>query len=1005
MTYIVTKIIKGNPYLYEVRSERDGDRVRQVFVRYLGRADRAGAMERQAVVPEAVSVAPETLMVEPEQVMPEVSPEVTFLEQNPDEQLTFRRTTATKKDNIIVENSDDTSRGKYKLTVVDTVDNDIKAVEYFDDLTGSIKENFGKSGSVELITGVAPATPEAVEPEASTPEVKPEKLEINLPPILKDDVQTWFLQLPQPIQAQIRKIEYVDDPSKLRLGHGSASYHHETGVITLSSIGKSRHNFLHEVGHTVMENAMDNGDFSPLQEFMQKYESSEQPALNVKQLYNETSKKFPKWNNSEISEYLYTANKEYRDWSEAFANEFIFKVPQSITPEVTPTEAIPKVSTQMAKFLEWVEKDGLVTPREFRIGRGFKVRQDAILRGFVVLKGNRHALTGEGIKQLLKPPAVKPTPIPTPTAPEKGVTPVKEVELIEPTTLKITPEVTPLKVIKGETEKEYIERNLTGIGAQRKGNRELLKIEYRERTRGTRWNPVTKQVESSPKYQPELSTPEVTSPSAEPEVKEPWEMTRREYRISEYAPKVDAIQQAISEGKPIILTTHLRATQLTKPEHIRLSGSTVEIPQGRKWIALTDDQVQSLSGQAGIKPVPFEERVYHHAEVEKAISEGKIVSPEVLKDYPELAKPSPEAITPPTEDEAPEPISPTEVLINTEASAEALPRVGDTVSGLVVRKDIPNQESIESTLDDWEVLPGIREIPTSNIGDIAQPKFYSVEQEETTRELAEQIKESGEINPLIVVVEDTGDYILEGSHRLDALRLLGIKSFPAQVVINRESLPIVPEAASVTDDAKEYKQDKVIYSKFIKQDYDPHGSELGKPAKVRRVHVGEVDGKPAWADGFMMELNAVPEKIKASKGYKEITTTSPTKFSSLIPDYGKDGREVKPLLVDPIDEELAPVDQLEKVYLSNMGELKIGEEEKRAFADKKYIDYFIGQYPDAKFIVKSISSPIVVQSKSEIVGVVMPVFAEPHIPEFSALAKKLYAPASPEGVGDNGEEG
>jgi hypothetical protein len=41
MSYLTIKIIKNNPYLYQVRSEREGDRVRQVFERYLGRADRA----------------------------------------------------------------------------------------------------------------------------------------------------------------------------------------------------------------------------------------------------------------------------------------------------------------------------------------------------------------------------------------------------------------------------------------------------------------------------------------------------------------------------------------------------------------------------------------------------------------------------------------------------------------------------------------------------------------------------------------------------------------------------------------------------------------------------------------------------------------------------------------------------------------------------------------------------------------------------------------------------
>ncbi len=69
MTYLTVKYIKGNPYLYEVRSERDGDRVRQVFVRYLGRADKDEAIERQASVSRK-----EVAIVKPEKVTPEPSP-------------------------------------------------------------------------------------------------------------------------------------------------------------------------------------------------------------------------------------------------------------------------------------------------------------------------------------------------------------------------------------------------------------------------------------------------------------------------------------------------------------------------------------------------------------------------------------------------------------------------------------------------------------------------------------------------------------------------------------------------------------------------------------------------------------------------------------------------------------------------------------------------------------------------------------------------------------------
>jgi len=53
--------------------------------------------------------------------------------------------------------------------------------------------------------------------------------------------------------------------------------------------------------------------------------------------------------------------------------------------------------------------------------------------------------------------------------------------------------------------------------------------------------------------------------------------------------------------------------------------------------------------------------------------------------------------------------------------------------------------------------------------------------------LVKQIRESGEISPLIIVVEEEGPYVLEGSHRIDALSLLKANFFPALVVIDFEN--------------------------------------------------------------------------------------------------------------------------------------------------------------------------------------------------------------------------
>lgn len=108
------------------------------------------------------------------------------------------------------------------------------------------------------------------------------------------------------------------------------------------------------------------------------------------------------------------------------------------------------------------------------------------------------------------------------------------------------------------------------------------------------------------------------------------------------------------------------------------------------------------------------------------------------------------------------------------------PQAGKTVSGLEVLSDVPNEASIGASLTQYEVLPGIREVPFS---------LFTGPDKITPRvqKLMDEIKASGQIKPLIVVVEPAGPYILEGGHRFDALQHLGRESFPARVVIDIES--------------------------------------------------------------------------------------------------------------------------------------------------------------------------------------------------------------------------
>jgi hypothetical protein len=117
------------------------------------------------------------------------------------------------------------------------------------------------------------------------------------------------------------------------------------------------------------------------------------------------------------------------------------------------------------------------------------------------------------------------------------------------------------------------------------------------------------------------------------------------------------------------------------------------------------------------------------------------------------------------------------------------PIAGEMVSGLRVLPTVPNTASIAATLYVYEVLPGIRELPLSAFVSAPADLFHAADDLRWTRELAEQLRRSQQIEPLIVVVEPDGPYVLEGAHRMGALHLLEVPTLPALVVLNRESNP------------------------------------------------------------------------------------------------------------------------------------------------------------------------------------------------------------------------
>jgi len=124
-----------------------------------------------------------------------------------------------------------------------------------------------------------------------------------------------------------------------------------------------------------------------------------------------------------------------------------------------------------------------------------------------------------------------------------------------------------------------------------------------------------------------------------------------------------------------------------------------------------------------------------------------------------------------------------------QAVAPKIVKPGDKVSGLTVREEVPNVGSISASLDNYEILSGIREVPRGAFDKDYLDSLSFENLDKRTKELARQIQGSKEINPMIVGVDSKGAYIIEGGHRFDALMAQNTKSIPAMVVIDKSDPP------------------------------------------------------------------------------------------------------------------------------------------------------------------------------------------------------------------------
>ena len=218
---------------------------------------------------------------------------------------------------------------------------------------------------------------------------------------------------------------------------------------------------------------------------------------------------------------------------------------------------------------------------------------------------------------------------------------------------------------------------------------------------------------------------------------------------------------------------------------------------------------------------------------------------------------------------------------------QTYPLAGEIVDGREVLNNISNTSSISASLFKYKILDGVREVSMS-LFDLPGSLFKDQKTIQRCKNLSEEIRESNAIEPLIVVIDKDGPYILEGGHRFDALYYLNAKSFPALVVLDLDE--IITEAkyyrenpgSSFTHNNQEYDLNKLLKLTHGKEGYPFPIKELKWILSHTKVYknrvekadtfypilIGKMGSKWVVYDGVHRLTKAIEEGRKNIKSIK-----------------------------------------------------------------------------------------------------------------------------------------
>lgn len=186
------------------------------------------------------------------------------------------------------------------------------------------------------------------------------------------------------------------------------------------------------------------------------------------------------------------------------------------------------------------------------------------------------------------------------------------------------------------------------------------------------------------------------------------------------------------------------------------------------------------------------------------------------------------------------------------------------ISGLV--------DSANSTYEDFELAPGVREIPI-NKEYLANKMYDTAKEQKYIADLAEQIKANQKIEPLIFGLEpDSKDsYVIEGQHRIRALDKLGYTTFPARVVVSMEGdrkdyeLPLLKREEPKTDYLAEKQQLPLFVAKPSLRPSEENAWQATPKEREQAIKMFEEDGLLPYISQGFLDLPTEPPKLSLQR--------------------------------------------------------------------------------------------------------------------------------------------